>query len=701
MNRSSLLVGLVACLGCSAPSSTSDAGASSDAGVVEDGGAPADAGAPDAGYVLRILDGGRIGIAVPPDVDPFALTLERVNRTSDAGLTTVVQLGPDGTTFASPAFVGVSVAFDPGSRNPDASVALPVWVLTSADGGTELVSSSTTLTFEPGVALTGLVTVVVPHFSVFGYLPGVDARMDLFPQGNLEVDQVFVASVDLFGSRLSGSLEFTWSGAIENAAPNPTNTFVDAQTPSSRLALRCRTAGPGTVEVHVRFTDIEVEREFLDFRGLVQGARQDVHLRRSVFCHEPIPPGSPPPLPSVPSVSFTPTPYEPPVRGNPAALQLGQALAGELTRNDVFVASIALPCGVGQGPCELGVPYGASFTLTTLARNAYGGVLIVDFDTSGGIDPNTRASRALPLTPMSPQSFDFVFTCLRPGLYRMRGGYEHVSENREVMGSFVELGFVRCGGRGDAVMLSDNTRLTRSGASWVAQPTGVTANVIAATEALEAKFGAIDSQNVGYDTVTAFESRLGLPRFELRSSQQRAVFAHDGTRYVQRGLVGMPAFAATDLLTVTGQLGDGGTATFVDGGPVVVTLAAPPPLPNPTELLGPRAGLSTMVRLPDGTFDVLSVSLGARSPRGGEGGVLRTVPAEEMTLNNGVREAPLLDEAALRALKSWGLDAGTLHFAAYRQRSVEGLFTQSDGGPRAVPIQAGRMVQVNVADLAP
>lgn len=700
MNRSSLLLGLM-CLGCSAPSSTSDAGAASDdAGVVEDGGAPADAGAPDAGYVLRILDGG-VGIAVPAGVDPFALTLERVNDTSDGGLTSVVRLGPDGTTFTPPAFVATSVSLDPGSRDPDASVALPIWVLMSADGGGELVSSSTTLTFEPGLTLTGLVTAVVPHFSVFGWLPGVDARMDLLPHGSLEVDQVFVASVDLFGSKMSGSLEFTWSGAIENAAPNSTNTFVDAQTPSSRLALRCRTTGPGTVEAHVRFTDIEVEREFLDFRGLVQGARQDLHLRRSVFCHEPIPPGSPPPLPSAPSVSLTPTPTELPANGEPAALQLGQALAGELSRNDVVVASLALPCGVGQGPCELGVRYRATFTLTTLYRNAFGGVLVVYASASGGIDPNAWTSRALPLTPMSPQSFDFVFTCRRPGTYRLRGGYEHVSENREETGSFVELGVVRCGGRGDAVMLSDNTRLTRSGASWVAQPTGVTANVIAATEALEAKFGAIDSQNVAYDTVTAFESRLGLPRIELRSSQQRAVFAHDGTRYVQRGLVGMPAYAANDLLTVTGQLADGGTATFADGGPAVVTFAAPPPLPNPAQLLGPRAGLSTVVRLPDGTFDALFVTLGARSPRGGEGGLLRTVPAEEMTLNAGVREAPLLDDASLRAVRAWGLDAGTIYFAAYRQRSVEGLFTESDGGLRAVPIQAGRMVQVNVADLVP
>ena len=59
------------------------------------------------------------------------------------------------------------------------------------------------------------------------------------------------------------------------------------------------------------------------------------------------------------------------------------------------------------------------------------------------------------------------------------------------------------------------------------------------------------------------------------------------------------------------------------------------------------------------------------------------------------------DDAALRALSAWGLDAGTVYIAAYRQQDVEGFFTESDGGARPVPVQAGRMIQVAVPDLGP
>lgn len=694
MTRSSLLLGFVACVGCSAPPSTSDAGSATDAGSPT-----------DAGYVFRILDDGGVGIAVADGVDPFSLTLERVSRTDDAGSTTVLVLGPDGTTFTRPALVGVSVAFDPGTRDGDASITLPLWLLTSSDGGIEDVSSSTTLTYEPGAALTGVMTAVVPHFSAVGHIQGAEAKMKLSPGSTIDVGQTF--GVDVVTARgvgaagaMSGSIALSWTEGVAHEDWPTMVTFTDVVSARLPVLLRCRTAGPATLTAHLRYTAIDYHFDLLDFRRLSRGS--DIHLQRRVFCHEPIPPAPPPPPPPPPPAPLKPpAPYEPPPTGDLAAIELGQAMTGQLIGDEVVTSSLSMPCGRGQGPCAMGVPYRGSFTLEVRYRNAYGGVLEVFFDTDTGIVPSSNTSPRLALYPMTPQSFDFVFTCRRPGLYRVFGGYSHVSENRDVSGRTIELGFVRCGGTGDAVMLSDNTRLTRNGASWVAQATGVTANVIAATDALGAKFGALDSHNVGYDTVASFESRLGLPRFELQSSQQRAVFVHNGTRYAQTGLVGAAAYGATDTLRVTGQLADGGTATFADGGAAVVTLAAPAPLPAPSQLFGPRAGLSTLVRLPDGSFDVLYVSLGARSPRGGEGGLFRTVPAAEMTLNNGVREAPLVDEAAQRALRAWGIDAGTVYVAAYRQQSVVGLFTESDGGARAVPVQAGRMVQVNVTDLAP
>jgi hypothetical protein len=250
-------------------------------------------------------------------------------------------------------------------------------------------------------------------------------------------------------------------------------------------------------------------------------------------------------------------------------------------------------------------------------------------------------------------------------------------------------------------MLSDNTRISRSGETWSAQATGVTANLIAATDSIAANFGALNTQSVGLDGVVQFTGRVGLPRFRFQSGRQYATWTHNGNGYVQTGLVGGAAYNATDALTVTGYFADGGVATFPDGGSAVVLLDAPPPLPAPGTIFANRAGLATPVRLPDGTFDVLYVAVTAASPRGGTGGVFRTVRATDMTLDAGIREAPLFDADALQALSAWGLDAGTVYVAAYRQQDVTGFFTETDGGERSVPVQAGRMLQVPVADLAP
>ncbi len=262
-------------------------------------------------------------------------------------------------------------------------------------------------------------------------------------------------------------------------------------------------------------------------------------------------------------------------------------------------------------------------------------------------------------------------------------------------------GILQCGGKGDAVMLSDNTRLTRTGSTWSAAATGVTANLIAATDSISENFGALNPDSVGLDAVTAFTGRVGLPKFRFVSGRQTATWTHNGNGYTQTGLVGGAAFNTTDTLTVTGLNADGGTASFPDGGAAVVVVSAPSPLPAGGAIFGARNGLATQVRLPDGTFDALYVSLTAPSPRGGTGGIFRTVLASRMALDAGMREAPLLDDESLRAVMSWGLDAGTVYIAAYRQAQVSGFFTETDGGARVVPVQAGRMVQVNVPDLAP
>lgn len=243
------------------------------------------------------------------------------------------------------------------------------------------------------------------------------------------------------------------------------------------------------------------------------------------------------------------------------------------------------------------------------------------------------------------------------------------------------------GGPEDAVMLSDNTRLTRTGGAWTAARTGATANVILAHDETRARFTTLASGTTLFDGVAVWRSQSVAASIQLTSSMQQGSATFDGTRYVFRGLVAGSAYAAADMLTVR--------ATIPGSAPVEVTVPAPAPLADPTALLGTPAGLRTEVRVPDGTFDVLFVYAIGSGGTAGDAGAMRLVQASEMTLAGGLRRAPLLDDVAIDELNTRRIGIVNVYVAYMNQRESAAIFP----GLRAVPVQAGRMFQIAIADL--
>jgi hypothetical protein len=240
---------------------------------------------------------------------------------------------------------------------------------------------------------------------------------------------------------------------------------------------------------------------------------------------------------------------------------------------------------------------------------------------------------------------------------------------------------------GDAIMLSDNTRLSRGASTWMAAAPGVTANVIQAHEDTAAFFEDLGGGVLIYEGVTTWRSNEGVPSLTLRSARQTAVAQFDGTRYALSGLVGGAAYDPMDMLTV--ETSDG------DGEPVSVSVAAPPPPADPTTLLGEPQGLATEVRIADGTFDLMYVFVAAASGGPGDSGLMRFVDAEAMTLDGPDRVAPLLDDASIAALEARSLSPLAI-YVAYFYEDESTVFFEG----RAVQVQAGRMFQIAPADLS-
>lgn len=726
---------------CPAPLGGPDAGDSSGGGAAGGGAAGgssaggAAGGAPGGGASAGGAAGGRVDagsadsgietlVVLGPDASVGLVLFDRF----DAGVTlsaadgfppTDPQAGwrflPEGLSFDTPAFFGRRLSQP---RSPDAGVTLWMTAVVSADGGAEVVPTTTEWTLDGPETATGWEFAAVPHFSVSRSTPVGQLNLGVTPDRTAYLTGTVFYASGVITSRadqsLQGTLLVTATGALgsfrEPGIP------IEARSTGLGANVRCERSGNGRVIVTAVITRIS----WLD-GGVVSATPQTVALDKSVFCLDPDAPVSEPPPPAgVFPVRPVPlfNPLSPPMEV--AAERLADALSGrEPTRlGDSLRGTIALPCGVRGLPCALDTPYGAVARVTSTAGSiirvfgptvsgANGGIfgeLVIrpsgqgDFDFYGPLrpDPFELAASTTTILP-------FEFKCLHEGVHEMTlsGRLELGPVDTKRSGFVLARARVRCGGKGDAIMLSDNTRLTRSGTTWNAQPTGVTANLIVATDSVRASFSQLSAETVAYDGVTSFQSVVGFPRVRFQSSRQTAVFTHTGTRYVQSGLVGGPAYATTDSLTITGLLQDGGVGLFADGGAATLTVVAPPGLPPPSQLFGTRAGLETEVRLPEGSFDVLFVSCSGASRDGGEGGLFRTVPASSMTLDGGIRTAPLLAPEDVRALASWGVAPTTVYVAAYRQLEASDWFFTPDGGPLSVPVQAGRMVQVSTADLGP
>jgi hypothetical protein len=243
---------------------------------------------------------------------------------------------------------------------------------------------------------------------------------------------------------------------------------------------------------------------------------------------------------------------------------------------------------------------------------------------------------------------------------------------------------------GDAIMMSDNTRLLPNPeGGWTASLTGTTANVIQASERTSSHFEEVDDGLLAFTNVSMWESNQGEPSITLESSRQQATAvysagAYSGGAYSISGLLGGPAFDAVDTLAVRGEGED----------PPSIMVDVPMRLENPADVLGPASGFATEVRIPDGAFDLLYVFVVAEDGMAGDDGLMRFVPAADMALDGGDRVEPLLDEAAIAALEDLDLEPITIYFAYYNVVETNLFFPG-----RTVPIQAGRMFQVAVTDL--
>ncbi len=242
-------------------------------------------------------------------------------------------------------------------------------------------------------------------------------------------------------------------------------------------------------------------------------------------------------------------------------------------------------------------------------------------------------------------------------------------------------GPVRIGG--DAIMLSNNTAVAYDGSAWTFGATGVTANVIAAAPSVADKFERVSDTTLIYEGVALFSSVEGPAELTLSSSLQTATASWNaGPRtYTINGLVGAPAFGASDSLAVTAT---------VDGSPVTVTVPAPAEVGLPEQVFGPPAGWDTTVSFPDGGFDTLYVFVATTGGSGtGEAGLMRFVPAEDMTAGEGRRSATLMDAGGADALAARGLVPSVVYVAAYNEDESDPFFGLGS------PVQAGRMFQLD------
>jgi len=237
------------------------------------------------------------------------------------------------------------------------------------------------------------------------------------------------------------------------------------------------------------------------------------------------------------------------------------------------------------------------------------------------------------------------------------------------------------GGRdpyGDAIMLAENVRLTRSGTTWTGAAPGATANVILGTSELTGHFTETSDGSLVFSGVSSWSSERGLTPLTLASSLQTATASYSGTGYTIAGLTGSSVWGPGDTLTVS-------------SGSAVVTVPVPAPETDRSTLLGTPDGLATTVTFRDGQCDAFTVFI----QTGPTSGAMRRILEADIPLAGGNRTMPLADQSTIDALQSAGADPTTIYFACMNEVETTEFFP----GMRAVPVQAGRMFQVSYADL--
>ncbi|MBL8957163.1 MAG: hypothetical protein JNK82_40695, partial [Myxococcaceae bacterium] len=343
--RTWLLAAVVALTACPGPSGT-------------DGGAGGGGGG-DSGYTYVIIDGGWAGLAVPAGTDAALLTLAALGDLDDAGRRGVLSLGPDGTTFAPSAYVSMRLTLDAG-QDPDAGeVAVPIWLLESADGGLEPMRSTTTVITDRGVPRLAVATATVPHFSSVKAWELLSAFVDpgddyVHP---LKAPFFVIAGVNTHGLRthFSGTAELRYSpGTLEPDEVAPlTQTVTLGSSAVVAIHLRCTTPGLSWVTTDVELTQYEHD-------GDVRPVSQRLQVRRNLLCVAPAPPGEPPQPASGVHLKPEQTDLRPGEALEAAALaRLISSGVPDAVVNGLRLTLVS-PCGRGNGPCEVGPQYTAS-----------------------------------------------------------------------------------------------------------------------------------------------------------------------------------------------------------------------------------------------------------------------------------------------------------------------------------------------------
>ncbi|MBL8953442.1 MAG: hypothetical protein JNK82_21890 [Myxococcaceae bacterium] len=618
------------------------------------------------------------------------------------GGVTRYELTPSGLVFSPPAWLLVKTAAD---ETPDAGIALPKAALRSDDGTSEApVMIHVAPRGGPG-AVADYSLIRVPHFSTLElgrdvtapaqpYLVVKGAERFEAKQGaevNVELTFEHVGQVPAIDG-LSGQLSVLAGGAVDVVTP------VDGPLPGTfvmpgKLALRLRCARGGEASYTLR-----VVSPFF---------HQAMDVRVSGRC-------APSALATVLTSSAPPPSAEPDTYALLGFARIFLDAAGELGEANGFTpseadlerikakftrpaptlsAKLTLECS----SCRIEGPKTATLELTpgvaleaVSAHLQAGEAIVAEAPATVGFSPSTLAAGA-------KGSATLRFRCTTGGMGLMVfstvvkiAGQEQRAHVLNQAGTS-DLHVVRCEGgqKGDAIMLSDNTRVTRSGGAWSLAAPGVTANVILAAQAVEDRFAPVSASSIAYGGVTAFGSVAGLSPLRLRSSLQTATATHNGTRYALTGLTAGAAYSGTDTLTVEHQPAAGPLVT--------VSVPAPPPVGDVNALLGAPAGWGTTVSVHDGAFDTLYVFVGLRPPgtSTGEFGLMRFARAADLPLANGRRSSPLLDAATRAEVEALGFTVTSLYVAYFNTVETTAFFP----GQRAVPVQAGRMLQLVPAEL--